>query len=117
MIEVPYPEIADRCPSSDHWVNLLMWGVCWACKKGVGIFGKANQITTMPKLIITRSFSKTKQIGPYEPVNAHCSLQVEYEHKDAVDDMFIRSISQHLDILARHEVERTIESEVKRANE
>jgi hypothetical protein len=67
------------------------------------------------KLIITRSFSKTKQIGPYEPVNAHCSIQADYD-KETLDDEFIRSVSRHLDVIARQEVERTIEGEIKKAN-
>lgn len=66
----------------------------------------------MAKLTITRSFSKTKQVASYEPINAHCSVSVEYEEK--LDDSFVISISEHLDNLVRREVERTIEGEMKK---
>ena len=66
----------------------------------------------MAKLIITRSFSKTKQIASYESINALCSVSVEYEEK--LEDSFVISISEHLDNLVRREVERTIESEMKK---
>ena len=66
----------------------------------------------MAKLIITRSFSKTKQIQSFEPINSFCSVQVEYEEK--LEDSFVVSISEHLDNLVRREVERTIEGEMKK---
>lgn len=66
----------------------------------------------MAKLTITRSLSKTKQIASYEPIIVHCSVSVEYEEK--LDDSFVISISEHLDNLVRREVERTIESEMKK---
>jgi len=66
----------------------------------------------MAKLIITRSFSKTKQVAAFEPINAHCSVSVEYEEK--LEDSFVVSISEYLDNLVRREVERTIESEMKK---
>ena len=65
------------------------------------------------KITITRSYSKTKQIASYEPINAFCSVQADYE-QDALDDEFVRSLSDHLDKLVRQEVERTIESEMKK---
>lgn len=66
----------------------------------------------MAKLTITRSFSKTKQIQSFEPINAHCSVTAEYEEK--LEDSFVISISEHLDNLVRREVERTIEAEMKK---
>ena len=66
----------------------------------------------MAKLIITRSFTKVKQVAAFEPITAHCSVSVEYEEK--LDDSFVISISEHLDNLVRREVERTIESEMKK---
>jgi hypothetical protein len=65
----------------------------------------------MPKLTITRSFSKTKQVASYEPINAFCSVSAEYDSNE-LDDQFVVSISGHLDNLARQEVERTIEKEM-----
>jgi|CZKZ01.1.fsa_nt_gi hypothetical protein len=64
------------------------------------------------KLTITRAFSKTKQIQSFEPINSFCSIQAEYD--ETLDDQLVQSISQHLDILVRHEVERTIENEMKK---
>jgi hypothetical protein len=64
------------------------------------------------KLIITRSFSKTKQVASFEPINSFCSVQAEYD--DPLDDQFVKSISEHLDKLVRQEVERTIENEMKK---
>jgi hypothetical protein len=66
----------------------------------------------MAKIVITRSFSKTKQIASFEPINSFCSVSAEYEEK--LDDSFVISISEHLDNLVRREVERTIEAEVKK---
>ena len=66
----------------------------------------------MPKLIITRSFSKTKQVQSFEPINSFCSVQAEYD--EPLDDQFVKSISEHLDKLVRQEVERTIETEMKK---
>ena len=63
------------------------------------------------KLIITRSFSKTKQVASFEPINAFCSVQAEFEVPD-IDDQKVISISGHLDNLVRQEVERTIEKEM-----
>jgi hypothetical protein len=65
------------------------------------------------KLIITRSFSKTKQVASFEPINSHCSVQAEFDAEN-IDDQHIISISGHLDNLVRQEVERTIESEMKK---
>lgn len=65
------------------------------------------------KLIITRSFSKTKQVASLEPINSFCSVQAEFEETE-IDDQKIISISGHLDNLVRQEVERTIESEMKK---
>jgi hypothetical protein len=63
------------------------------------------------KLIITRSFSKTKQVASFEPINAFCSVQAEIEGA-TLNDEVIRSYSEHLDVLVRQEVERTIEKEM-----
>lgn len=65
------------------------------------------------KLIITRSFSKTKQVASFEPINAFCSVSAEIEGETLADNI-IRSYSEHLDNLVRREVERTIESEMKK---
>jgi len=71
-----------------------------------------NKLITQMKLIITRSFSKTKQVASFEPINSFCSVQAEYD--DPLDDQFVKSISEHLDKLVRQEVERTIENEMKK---
>ena len=67
------------------------------------------------KITITRSFSKTKQVASFEPINSFCSVQGEYEGEP--NDQIVKSLSQHLDILVRQEVERTIESEMKKVEE
>ena len=69
------------------------------------------------KLIITRSFSLTKQVAAFEPINAFCSVSVEEESGSMPSDEYLRSVSQHLDNLVRREVERTIESEMKKVEE
>jgi hypothetical protein len=61
---------------------------------------------------ITRSFSKTKQVASFEPINSFCSVQAEYD--EPLTDEFVKSISEHLDKLVRQEVERTIENEMKK---
>lgn len=66
------------------------------------------------KLIITRSFSRTKQVASFEPINTSCSVSAEYEDEKAIDDMFVTSVSDHLDMLVRQEVERTIEKEMEK---
>jgi hypothetical protein len=66
----------------------------------------------MQKLIIVRSFSKTKQIASFEPINSFCSVSAEYDDERAMEDQFVRSVSEHLDTLVRQEVERTIEKEM-----
>jgi hypothetical protein len=68
------------------------------------------------KLIITRSFQKTKQVASFEPINSFCSVSAEYDVNE-LSDQFVQSISGHLDNLARQEVERTIESEMKKVEE
>jgi hypothetical protein len=68
------------------------------------------------KLIITRSFSKTKQVASFEPINASCSISAEIDGA-TLDDSIIRSYSEHLDNLVRQEVERTIESERKKVEQ
>jgi hypothetical protein len=67
------------------------------------------------KLIIVRSFSKTKQVASFEPINSFCSVSAEYDAP--LEDQFVKSISQHLDVLARQEVERTIENEMKKVEQ
>jgi hypothetical protein len=69
------------------------------------------------KLIIVRSFSKTKQVASFEPINAFCSVSAEYDDERAMEDQFVISVSEHLDNLVRREVERTIESEMKRVEQ
>lgn len=66
------------------------------------------------KLIITRSFSKTKQVQSFEPINSFCSVSMEYEEDETPSDTIISSFSEHLDKLVRQEVERTIENEMKK---
>jgi hypothetical protein len=67
----------------------------------------------MLKITVIRSFSRTKQISSFEPINAHCSVQLETDIH-ALDDTIIRSYSEHLDKLVRQEVERTIETEMEK---
>ena len=67
------------------------------------------------KLAITKSFSITKQVASFEEINSFCSVQAEYD--EPLEDQFVRSISEHLDILVRHEIERTIESKMKKVEE
>jgi hypothetical protein len=69
----------------------------------------------MAKTIIVRSFSKTKQVASFEPINAFCSVSAEYDAP--LDDQFVVSVSEHLDNLVRREVERTIESEMKKVEQ
>lgn len=69
------------------------------------------------KLIITRSFSKTKQVASFEPINSFCSVSMEYEDETTPSDTIIRSWAEHLDILVRQEVERTIENEMKKVEQ
>jgi hypothetical protein len=63
------------------------------------------------KLLIRRSYEKTKQVASFEPIKAQCSVQAEFDAQE-IDDQKIISISGHLDNLARQEVERTIEKEM-----
>ena len=70
------------------------------------------------KLSITRSFSRTKQVASFEPINAFCSVSAEYDDEATqLDDQFVVSVSEHLDNLVRREVERTIESEMKKVEQ
>lgn len=71
----------------------------------------------MPKLTIIRSFSKTKQVASFEPINSFCSISMEYEDEATPSDTIIGSFSEHLDKLARQEVERTIENEMKKVEQ
>jgi hypothetical protein len=64
------------------------------------------------KLTIVRSFSKTKQVASYEPINAFCSVSAEYDSEKEINDLFVRAVSEHPDKLVRQEVERTIEKEM-----
>ena len=57
----------------------------------------------------------TKQVASFEEINSFCSDQAEYD--EPLEDQFVRSISEHLDILVRHEIERTIESKMKKVEE
>lgn len=66
------------------------------------------------KFIITRSFSKTKQVASFEPINSFCSISMEYEDESTPSDTIITSFSEHLDKLVRQEVEPTIENEMKK---
>jgi len=70
----------------------------------------------MPRIVVQRSFSKTKQVADFEPIRAECSVQAEYDATE-IDDQKIISISGHLDNLVRQEVERTIESEMKKVEQ
>jgi hypothetical protein len=63
------------------------------------------------KIVLTRSFSRTKQIAAFEPINAYCSVQVEYEQSADETDV---QVSERLDEFARTEVEKTIDAEIAR---
>lgn len=71
------------------------------------------------KLIITRSFSKTKQVAAFEPINASCSVSAEITADETrfigmtMDDTKAQ-LSDELDTFVRQEVERTIEGEMKK---
>jgi hypothetical protein len=65
----------------------------------------------MATIKICRSFSKKKQVGAFEPIDAFCSVEAEFEENE-IDDQKIISLSGHLDKLVRQEVERTIENEM-----
>jgi hypothetical protein len=71
----------------------------------------------MAKIVVTRSFSKTKQVQSFEPINSFCSVSMEYEDDSMPSDTIITSFSEHLDKLVRQEVERTIESEMKKVEQ
>ena len=63
------------------------------------------------KTTITRSFSKTKQLGPYEPINAFCSISQEFDDTESVN---ITVHLMELDRQCREEVEKTIKSEISK---
>jgi len=63
------------------------------------------------KTTITRSFSKTKQLGAYEPVNSFCSISQEFDDTEPVN---ITVHLMELDRQCREEVEKTIKSEISK---
>ena len=64
------------------------------------------------KITITRSFSRTKQVAAFEPINSFCSIQMEIEEDHMPSHVVLAAFSEDLDQLARAEVEKTIEAEI-----
>jgi hypothetical protein len=65
------------------------------------------------KIIITRSFSRTKQAAAFEPINSFCSAQSEVEVDGVAEALeMAMNLSEELDILCRSEVEKTIVREI-----
>ncbi|MDE2098541.1 MAG: hypothetical protein KGL39_14905 [Patescibacteria group bacterium] len=66
---------------------------------------------TPKKITITRSFSRTKQVQQFEPINSFCSASFEFEMGEGDAEVSIDRIKAHseaLDEIVRSEVERTI---------
>lgn len=64
------------------------------------------------KITITRSFSATKQLKPYEPIDAYCSATMEYELPKEAKETFGSydiACSEKLDQFCRAEVKKTLE--------
>jgi len=60
------------------------------------------------KITITRSFSRTKQVAAFEPINAFCSMQME------CDEGEYARVSMELSELCIGEVEKTIQVEMEK---
>jgi hypothetical protein len=66
------------------------------------------------KITITRSFSRTKQIAAFEPINVFCSAAMEMEGDDGDKTAMaaMKIMAEKLDEFVRFEVEKTIDAEL-----
>ena len=62
-------------------------------------------------VLITRSFSRKRQLDQYEPIEAFASFQAEVE--EGLSEQDLTDISQRLHRFAEAEVERDIENYIK----
>lgn len=64
------------------------------------------------KITISRSFSAKKQVKQFEPVDAFCAAQIEYDLASPIDKerdaTEMQSLSHYLDEFCRAEVDKTL---------
>lgn len=63
------------------------------------------------KIIITRSFERTRQIADFVPIKAYCEVSFEQDFPDgAAHEAIVEAMSSKADELCRSEVDKTLMS-------